>query len=73
MGTILSSKPLLGVPTVPTEELIQSIRQLSSSQIERILQRRQAESEALRALLRAAIARERQERRPRRKAGSRPR
>ncbi len=48
---------------MPTEKLIQSVRQLSSKELERFLQKRQAEDKALRVLWRAAIAREREERR----------
>ena len=49
-----------------TEALIQSVRQLSSKDLESLLQQRQAENKALRVLWRAAIAREREERRQRR-------
>jgi Arc/MetJ family transcription regulator len=51
---------------VPTDELIQSVQQLSSKELESLLRERQAQDKALRVLLRAAIAREREERRQRR-------
>jgi hypothetical protein len=51
---------------VPTDELIQSVRQLSSKELDELLRRRQAEDKALRVLLRAAVAREREERRQQR-------
>jgi hypothetical protein len=44
-------------------ELIESVRKLSSDDLEKLLRERQAEDKALRALLRAAVAREREERR----------
>jgi hypothetical protein len=53
---------------VPTDKLIQSVRRLGSKEIERLLQKRHAEDKALRVLWRAAIAREREERRARREA-----
>jgi hypothetical protein len=51
---------------VPTDELIQSVQQFSSKGLERLLRQRQAEDKALRVLLRAAVAREREERRQQR-------
>jgi hypothetical protein len=48
---------------MPTDDLIQSIQQLSAKELESLLQKRQAEDKALRALWRAAVAREREERR----------
>jgi hypothetical protein len=51
---------------MPTEKLIQSVRQLSSKELERLLHKRQAEDKALRVLWRAAIAREREDRRQQR-------
>jgi hypothetical protein len=53
---------------MPTEDLIQSVQQLSSNELERLLNRRQAEDKALRVLWRAAVAREREERRQQREA-----
>jgi Arc/MetJ family transcription regulator len=47
---------------MPTDELIQSVQRLSSKELESLLQKRQAEDKALRVLLRAAVAREREER-----------
>jgi hypothetical protein len=53
--------------------LIESIRQLASAEIRKLLGERAAEDKALRALLRAAIAREREERRQQREeVASRP-
>jgi hypothetical protein len=51
---------------MPTDDLVQSVQQLSSREIEGLLQKRQAEDKALRVLLRAAAAREREERRQQR-------
>jgi hypothetical protein len=48
---------------MPTAELIKSVQRLSAKEIERLLQQRHAEDKALRVLWRAAIAREREERR----------
>jgi hypothetical protein len=48
---------------MPTEDLIHSLQELSASALEQLLNKRQAEDKALRVLLRAAIAREREERR----------
>jgi hypothetical protein len=48
---------------MPSEELLESVRQLSSKDLEALLDKRQAENKALRVLWRAAIAREREERR----------
>ena len=53
---------------MPTEELIQSVQQLSSKELESLLQKRQAEDKALHVLWRAAIAQEREERRQQREA-----
>jgi hypothetical protein len=52
-----------------TEELLQSVQQLSVKELEALLQKRQAEDKALRVLWRAALAREREERRQAREAG----
>ena len=49
-----------------TEELLKSVRTLSAKQLEELLEKRQAEDKALRVLWRAAVAREREERRLRR-------
>jgi Arc/MetJ family transcription regulator len=57
---------------VPTDELIQSVRQLSSKELDDLLRKRQAEDKALRVLLRAAVAREREERRQQRVCPSPP-
>jgi len=54
---------MLGVFTVPTEALLKSVQQLSAKALEKLLQKRQAEDKALRVLWRAALAREREERR----------
>ena len=48
---------------MPEQKLIESVRRLSSKEIERVLQSRHAEDKALRVLWRAAVAREREERR----------
>ncbi len=45
------------------ESLLPTIQQLSASELDELLQRRQAEDKALRALFRAVLAREREERR----------
>jgi hypothetical protein len=45
------------------EEVLQSVQQLSAQELERVLQKRQAEDKALRVLWRAALTREREERR----------
>lgn len=45
------------------ESFLSTIQQLSAHEIEELLQRRQAEDKALRALFRAVLAREREERR----------
>ena len=47
----------------PLDALIQSVQRLSAKQLEALLQKRQAEDKALRVLWRAALAREREERR----------
>jgi hypothetical protein len=54
-----------------TEQLIQSIRHLCSKDLEALRLKRQAEDKALRALWRAAVSREREERRQQREAGCR--
>jgi hypothetical protein len=54
---------------MPAEALIESLHQLSAKELEDLLQKRQAEDKALRVLLRAATAREREERRQAREAG----
>jgi hypothetical protein len=46
-----------------TEELLQTVQQLSAHELEATLRKRQAEDKALRVLWRAAVAREREERR----------
>jgi hypothetical protein len=46
---------------MPTADLIEIVRRLSSDELETLMQQRQAEDKALRALWRAAIAREREE------------
>jgi hypothetical protein len=48
------------------ESLIESVRQLSAEKLEALLEKRQAEDKALRVLWRAALAREREERRQQR-------
>ena len=53
---------------MPTDTLIRSVRELSSRQLEALLGKRQAEDKALRVLWRAALAREREERRQMREA-----
>jgi hypothetical protein len=51
-----------------TDQLVQSIQQLSAKEIETLLHQRQAEDKALRVLWRAAVAREHEERRQSREA-----
>jgi hypothetical protein len=51
---------------MPTADLIQAVRELSSKELEKLLDERGADTKALRVLWRAAIAREREERRQRR-------
>jgi len=46
-----------------TADLVESVRTLSSTDLERLLAQRSAEDAALRVLLRAAVTRERKERR----------
>jgi hypothetical protein len=46
-----------------TDELANSVQKLSAKQLETLLQQRQAQDKALRVLWRAALAREREERR----------
>jgi len=53
---------------VATEEILKSVQQLSAADLEALLQKRQAEDKALRALWRAVLAKEREERRQRREA-----
>jgi hypothetical protein len=53
---------------MPTEELIESLHQLSAKELEELLHKRQAEDKTLRALWRAAVGRERQARRQAREA-----
>jgi hypothetical protein len=48
------------------ETLIESVRQLTSQDLEVLLQKREADDKALRALYRAVITREREERRQQR-------
>jgi hypothetical protein len=50
------------------KSLIEAVRQLSSQELEELLQQRAADDKALRALWRAALAREREERRQVREA-----
>src|SRR5262245_7516221 len=54
-----------GVCPMPSsiEDLVKSVRELSAADLERLLLNRQAEDKALRTLWRAALAREREERR----------
>ena len=49
-------------------DLIESVQQLSSADLDKLLRQRQAEDKALRVLWRAAIAREREQRRQDREA-----
>jgi hypothetical protein len=51
-----------------TEEILKSVTQLSAADLEAELQKRQAEDKALRALWRAARAKEREEQRQAREA-----
>jgi hypothetical protein len=53
---------------MPVENLIETVRQLSSKELEELMRQRQADDKALRALWRAAISREREERRQAREA-----
>jgi hypothetical protein len=55
---------------MPTDSLIKSIQELSAKDLETLLQQRQADDKALRTLWRAALAREREERRQRREGAS---
>jgi hypothetical protein len=48
---------------MPIADLIESVQQLSSVELDKLLRQRQAEDKALRVLWRAAMAREREERR----------
>jgi hypothetical protein len=48
------------------DDLIRSVQNLSTDDLEKLLQKRQAEDKALRVLWRAALAREREERRQQR-------
>jgi hypothetical protein len=49
---------------MPNESiLIDTVRKLSSTEIEQLIEKRKVEDKALRALLRVAITREREERR----------
>ena len=45
------------------KSLIETVRQLSAKELEQLLQKHKADEKALRALWRAALAREREERR----------
>jgi hypothetical protein len=47
------------------ESILEAVQRLSAKELEELLSRRQAEDKALRALWRAALARERAERRQR--------
>jgi hypothetical protein len=51
---------------MPIADLIESVKQLSSKELDTLLRQRQAEEKALRVLWRATMAREREERRQRR-------
>ncbi|HMF15141.1 MAG TPA: hypothetical protein VKE94_22655 [Gemmataceae bacterium] len=53
---------------MPPDALLKSVQRLSAKALEQLLQKRQAEDKALRVLWRAAIAREREERRQGREA-----
>jgi hypothetical protein len=53
---------------MPHEDLIEAVRNLSSKELEKLLLRRKAEDKALRSLWRAALSREREERRQAREA-----
>jgi hypothetical protein len=46
---------------MPTTDLIEAVRKLSSEELEKLMRERQAEDKAIKALWRAAIAREREE------------
>jgi hypothetical protein len=48
---------------MPTDDLIKSVQQVSAKELEALLQQRHAEDKALRILWRAAVAREREQRR----------
>ena len=51
-----------------TEKLLLSVQRLTSKELEKLLQKRQAENKALRVLWRAAIVREREVHRQRQEA-----
>lgn len=51
------------------EEILKSVQKLSAAELEALLQKRQAEDKAIRTLWRAAVAREREERRQRKVPG----
>ncbi len=51
------------MPPPTTDDLLKSVQQFSATDLETILAKRQAEDKALRVLWRAALAREREERR----------
>jgi hypothetical protein len=53
---------------MPVENLIEAVRNLTSKELEELLRQRQADDKALRALWRAALSREREERRQAREA-----
>jgi hypothetical protein len=54
---------------MPDESLVESVQRLSATELEKLLQKRQADDKALRVLWRAALAREREERRQAREVG----
>jgi hypothetical protein len=56
------------VSAVAVDELIKSLRQLTARDLERLLAERKAEEKAIRTLWRAAVSREREERRQAREA-----
>jgi hypothetical protein len=53
----------------PIETILGSLQELTAETLERLLAKRQAEDKALRTLWRAAVAREREERRQAKEAG----
>jgi Arc/MetJ family transcription regulator len=53
---------------MPSAKILESLQALKSKELRALLEKRQAEDKALRVLLRAAIAREREERRQQREA-----
>jgi hypothetical protein len=61
--------PLERPPDMIADSVLETLQQLTAEELQKLLQNREADTKALRVLWRAALAREREERRQARVAG----